>query len=202
MKTVKKIFAGVIGVGIVAGAKVAITVISFLCKALAYLILYFGLEFLFMHLIASSFLYMFGCLKFDVSTANFQIFLLGVIISLASAVLLTIRHIIYNPITLYFRHRLRLKKSIKDKYASEEEVKKEAEEVPQQKIVYTQEIIHRYPIVYRSKNNDKVIIKEYIDFYDIYYEYGFNQMTKIDRKPKSIENIKQQENNQEKSRIS
>lgn len=193
MKILKKIFIGFIWAGIVAGLKIILTVFSFICKTLAYVILYFGLEYLFLYLIGSSFLFMFGAITPDISNLNYQLFWFGFCIALCCAILITIKHLIHNPISRYFKTKL----AIREKIKKENDIKT-ANQIKQQnqenKSFSTSEIINRYPLVYRSKNNQEIVIFEYEKFYHIYRSNQFGVLTKIDEKPK-LNNIKNQNSN-------
>lgn len=196
MKTLKKIFIGVFGAGIIAGLKILLTVFSFVCKIMAYIILYFGLEYLFLYLIGSSFLFMYEAITPDLNTLNYKLFWFGVSISIACSILVTIKHFIYNPITRYFKTKL----AIRDKIKKENDLKiaKEVKERTQENnnFIYS-EIINRYPIVYKSKNNQNIVIFEYEKFYHIYNSNEHGQLIKIDEKPKFIKynNENNQNNN-------
>lgn len=190
MKIFKKIFIGIIGAGIIAALKILLTLFSFVCRVLAYVILYFGLQYLFLYLIGSSFLFMYGAIIPDISTLNYKLFWFGVIISLCCSILVTIKHLIYNPFIQYFKIKLAIRDKIK-KQNDLDKSEKIREENHQNKNFIASEIINRYPLVYKSKNNSEIVIFEYEKFYHVYRTNNFGQLIKIDEKPKlNIDNNK------------
>ena len=165
--------AGVLGMMVGAIGKVFDMLISF--------IVYTGLYWPIFYLVAVLCLWLFGGMTFDPSV-ELTLFYVGLGISLACSVVLTLRHLIFEPFGRYLDQREEKKAERQAKRRMDRDAKRRKN--PQRKRrendrreddygrdeVYSKPPRRERPLVYRSNQDDTLIIYEYRDRFEVYRE--------------------------------
>lgn len=182
---------GCCGLGLVG---MMVRFISKLIDIIVAVCVYCGLYYPVFYMVVVLFLMMFSGFRF-VPSLELNLFFVGLALSFACSVMVTLRHIIIEPFGRY----LDKKEAEKEEYLARKRQKRAAkrrreyydykeeyrERRPEPRPAYHRPYGNSYqrerPLVYRSKQDGSLIIYEYSDRFDIYREIS-NRLELIDTK--------------------
>ncbi len=187
-------------------AKAIYKIVKFALNILAHIFVYFGLWIPGIYLLICSILILTGGLDPKVINTNSIIFYIGLAITLLGSLIITVRHLIIQPIHQVLESE-RAKRELWERKEKEKRqklyeknpikyFKKYEGGMPHKSHPYYDPNIDRKgfvpPKVYRSKNNPTIIIHEYETHFKVFQEYpnGDFQMIDVKNKPENFKEVK------------
>lgn len=177
------------------------------------LLVYFGLWIPTVYMIITGICMLTGNLDLSQYNVSTIIFYIGLALCLLGSLVITIRHLILNPISQIIDER-KIKKEFKHNQEIEKQkmlyekdpakyyAKYEGQAPHPSHPVYRQDQKERRenmpPIVYRSNVNPSIIVHEYKDYFDVYREDSHGNVVRIDIREKLVEDNKTKKKNKRK----